>query len=360
MGVTKDRPSRIQTLSPAWGAMAMTLSGAAMISLLGPLPGTDVDQWVGLFFLALSFIAVVTLTVLYGIKWLKYPENFFADLFNPGQGAQTAAWPASLLISALATSQAGFAGYLPENLALVVGAVVGGLGFLGTLLSGLAFFTHVIGHPGIPAQAITAGWFVPVVPLVLVPSILLRLTTLAGGEPPAWTVWLAVSAWGAGFSLFLLLAAIIGGRLLMMEPPAPHALPSWWAWLAPLGAGGLGIVTSTRMLGDETLITVAYWLAAVIWGFSAWWVVFALVVIVRARHDAHFHLGYWGFGFPTAAFASLSLEVGRHHGFVWLEWVSAVFWLGLIVLLATLARNTVRAWASGALFPATTAGSRSA
>lgn len=232
-----------------------------------------------------------------------------------------------------------------------MGSIVGALGFLGTLLSGLAFFSHVIGHPNIPAQAITAGWFVPVVPLVLVPSILLRLTTLAGSEAPSWTVWLAVSAWGAGFSLFLLLAAIIGGRLLMLEPPAAHALPSWWAWLAPLGAGGLGMVTSTRMLTEDTLITVAYWLALVVWGFSAWWVVFALVVIWAKRKEAHFHLGYWGFGFPTAAFASLSLEVARHHGFAWLEWISVVFWAGLIVLVVSLAQKTVVLWRSGELFP---------
>ncbi len=330
--------------------MAMTISGLAMISLLGPLPGSDIDSWVGLFFLALSWVLVLTLSVLYSTKLIKYRANFVADLFNPGQGAQTAAWPAALLISALATSQAGFGGYIAADIALTVGIVFGGLGLVGTALSGFAFFSHVIGQPNIPAQAITAGWFVPVVPLVLVPSITLRLTTIAGGEPPQWAVWLAVSAWGIGFGLFMLLAAIIGGRLLMLEPPAAHALPSWWAWLAPLGAGGLGIVTSTRMLGDEVLITVAYWLAAAIWGFSAWWVVFALIIIVGKRHEARFHLGYWGFGFPTAAFGSLSLEVGRHHDFAGLGIVAIVFWLALIIVVASLTAKTIAAWRSGQLF----------
>ena len=330
--------------------MAMTISGLAMVSLLGPLPDSPIDSWVGLFFLALSWVVVLTLTGLYLTKLVKYPSNFMADLFNPGQGAQTAAWPAALLISALATSQAGFGGYIPADIALPVGIVVGGLGLIGTALSGFAFFSHVIGHPNIPAQAITAGWFVPVVPLVLVPSITLRLTAIAGGEPPRWSVWLAVSAWGIGFGLFMLLAAIIGGRLLMMEPPAAHALPSWWAWLAPLGAGGLGIVSSTRMLADEVLITVAYWLAAAIWGFSAWWVIFALIVIIGKRKEASFHLGYWGFGFPTAAFASLSLEVGRHHDFAGLGVVAIVFWLALMAIVVTLAVKTASAWRSGKLF----------
>ena len=119
--------------------------------------------------------------------------------------------------------------------------------------------------------------------------------------------------------------------------------------MAPLGAGGLGIVTSTRLIGDESLESVAYWLAAAVWGFSAWWVIFAAVIILRARAEAKFHVGYWGFGFPTAAFSSLSLEVGRHHGFVWLEWVSVVFWLGLIVLVAWLATRSVSAARRGEL-----------
>jgi len=345
------KPSVIQSLPPAWGSLAMSVSGLAMASLLGPLPGTELDRWVGLVVLAVSFVAVVVITVLYGIKMVAHWPSFKADLFNPGQGAQTAAWPAALLISALATSQAGYAGYLPEALSFWVGSIVGGLGFIGTVLSGFAFFSHVIGHSNIPAQAITAGWFVPVVPLVLVPSILLRITALSGTPVQSWVVWLGLSAWGVGFGLFMLLAAVIGGRLLMMEPPSVHALPSWWAWLAPLGAGGLGLVTSTSLLGDQTLVTIAFWLAALIWGFSAWWVVFALYVIWSNRKEAKFHLGYWGFGFPTAAFTTLSLQVGHAFSFPWLQVVAGVFWVGLLVLMLWLAAKTLAAWRQGAFSP---------
>jgi tellurite resistance protein TehA-like permease len=326
-----------------------------MISLLGPLPGTSLDTSLGLFFLGLALLTVTVLTVLYAIKMATNWTGFLADLFTPGQGAQTAAWPASLLISALATGQAGLIGTVPASLALPVATVLASIGFLGTLASGLAFFSHVIGQSEVPAQAITAGWFVPVVPLVLVPSIVLRLTSLTDNTALNWTVWIAVSSWGMGFGLFMLLAAIIGGRLLMREPPAAHALPSWWAWLAPLGAGGMGMVTTARLTADESIISLTYWLASAIWGFSAWWVLFALVVIYSHRREASFHLGYWGFGFPTAAFASLSLEVGRFHGFVWLETVASVFWGALLVLVAWLVWQTVGLWRKGALFPSPTA-----
>jgi len=62
-------------------------------------------------------------------------------------------------------------------------------------------------------------------------------------------------------------------------------------------------------------------------------------------------LGYWGFGFPTAAFASLSLEVGRHHGFAGLSVIAIVFWVALLAIVTVLAYKTVAQWRAGTLFP---------
>ncbi len=342
--------SRIATLHPAWGALAMSVAGASMVSLLDPLPGSQLDDTIGLVFLALSGLTALTITVLYGIKLVWHTDSFLADLRHPGMGSQTAAWPASLLITALATSQAATSGVLSPGLALWPAMVVGGLGLVGTALIGFAFFARVIGLEQIPPAAISASWFVPVVPLVLVPSISVRLKNLDSPLPDALLTWLGVAAWGIGFGLFMLLAAIIGGRLLLAEPLPPHALPSWWAWLAPLGAGGLGMVSGATLIGDTASIAVAEWLILAVWGFSAWWAVFALIVIIRSRAAAHFHLGYWAFGFPTAAFASLSLEVARRHDFAALSVFGAILWLSLGVLLVWLTGKTVRGVRSGAVF----------
>jgi tellurite resistance protein TehA-like permease len=328
----------------------MSVAGAAMISLLDPLPQTTADQTIGLGFLALALIATTVISIAYGIKLFAHTTHFMTDLYHPGVGSQTAAWPASMLITALAASQAGTVGAIPPGLAVWVAMVIGALGLVGTAIVGFLFFARVIGQTDIPPAAITASWFVPVVPLVLVPSISVRLLRLDPPLPESFLVWLGVSAWGIGFGLFMLLAAIIGGRLLLSEPVPLHALPSWWAWLAPLGAGGLGMVSGATLIGDQTLIPVAEWLILAVWGFSSWWALFALVVIYRAREGAGFHLGWWAFGFPTAAFASLSLEVARRHDFVVLAWFAAGMWIALGVLLVWLSTQTVKAWKSGAVF----------
>jgi tellurite resistance protein TehA-like permease len=342
--------SRIATLHPAWGALAMSVAGASMVSLLDPLPGSWVDDIIGLLFLALSGIIAVTITILYGIKLFAHRDSFLSDLNNPSIGSQTAAWPASLLITALATSQAATTGALSAGFALWPAIVFATLGLVGTALVGFAFFSRVIGLDHIPPAAISASWFVPVVPLVLVPSISVRLRGLGSPLPDALLTWLGVAAWGIGFGLFMLLAAIIGGRLLLAEPSPAHALPSWWAWLAPLGAGGLGMVSGATLIGDPAAIAVAEWMILAVWGFSAWWAVFALIVIFRSRTAAHFHLGYWAFGFPTAAFTSLGLEVARRHDFPVLSAFGTVVWVILGVLLVWLTGKTLSGVRSGAVF----------
>lgn len=342
--------SRIATLHPAWGALAMSVAGASMVSLLDPLPASTIDTAIGAVFLTLSVLTALTITVLYGIKLFRHTGNFVADLRHPGMGSQTAAWPASLLITALATSQAANSGVVSWDLALWPALIVGALGLVGTALVGFVFFSRVIGQEHVPPAAISASWFVPVVPLVLVPSISVRLQQGDSFLSDAFLTWLGVAAWGIGFGLFLLLAAIIGGRLLLAEPLPVHALPSWWAWLAPLGAGGLGMISGSTLIGDPSAIAVAEWLVLAVWGFSAWWAIFALIVIIRARQDSHFHLGYWAFGFPTAAFGSLSLEVARRHELPVLSGFGAVVWVSLGVLLVWLTAKTLAGVRSGSVF----------
>ena len=332
----------------------MSASGIAMVSLLDPLPTLSFDTALGLVLLSIAALIAITVTVFFSIKALRYPESFRQDLANPGFGSQTAAWPAALLILALALTQAGRAEAIPEGLALTAGVGFFGLGLIGTLASGIAFFSRVIGRADIPAQAITASWFVPVVPLVLVPSILVRINDLAPSWDTAALALFGVVAWGTGFSLFMLLAAIIGGRLLTHEPPAPHAVASWWAWLAPIGAGSLGIVSLSILLTDafgwSSLSEMASFAIAALWGFALWWAFFAGLIIARQIRKVKFHIGLWGFGFPTAALVSLTLEVGRRFESEWVGYFGSVLWILMLFGVGLLVVKTVQGMRSGQIF----------
>ncbi len=343
---------RLATLHPAWGAALMSLSGAALVSLRDPLPGLDLDAVIGLALLVLSSFAALALTVVMIVRAVRYNEAFLADLANPGIGAMIASWPAGLQVFALAVLQAGVADALPAELALVVGMVAFVPGVIGTLVSGYAFYTRIIGVAEVPHAAVSGSWFVPVVPLVLTPSILSRALDL--GLPGDATVWAFVSliAWGIGFTLFLMLASIIGSRLLVAAPPSAHQAPSWWGWLAPLGAGGVGLLASVEFASAAGVVEgvdgIALLLVTVMWGFSAWWLVLAVRIIVKERRSMHFHLGWWGFGFPTAAFVNLTAVVARRWELEWLVALDPVLWVAVLVVIATLIVLTLRGLRSGA------------
>lgn len=352
---TMDAPastSRLATLHPAWGASLMSLSGAALVSLRDPLPGLELDAIIGLALLALAAIVAVALTVATSVRVIRHNEAFLADLANPGIGAMIASWPAGLQVFALAVLQAGTSGALPGDVALVIGMVFFVPGVLGTLVSGYAFYTRIIGVAEVPHAAVSGNWFVPVVPLVLVPSILSRAIELGlPGEVRIWA-FVALIGWGIGFTLFLMLASIIGSRLLVAAPPSPHQAPSWWGWLAPLGAGGVGLLASVQLATDAGVVDgaegMALLLVTVMWGFSAWWLLLALRIIVRERRSMHFHLGWWGFGFPSAAFVNLTAVVARQWQLDGIIAIDAVLWVAVLAVIATLIVLTLRGLRSGA------------
>ena len=343
---------RIATLHPAWGAALMSLSGAALVSLRDPLPGLDLDAVIGLALLVLSALAALALSGAMIVRVVRHNAAFLADLANPGIGAMIASWPAGLQVFALAVLQAGVAGALPAEPALIVGMVAFVPGVIGTLVSGYAFYTRIIGVAEVPHAAVSGSWFVPVVPLVLTPSILSRALDL--GLPGDATVWafLSLIAWGIGFTLFLMLASIIGSRLLVAAPPSAHQAPSWWGWLAPLGAGGVGMLASVDLASAAGVVEgaegIALLLVTVMWGFSAWWLLLAVRIIVKERRSMHFHLGWWGFGFPTAAFVNLTAVVARRWELEWLVALDPVLWVAVLAVIATLIVLTLRGLRSGA------------
>jgi tellurite resistance protein TehA-like permease len=343
---------RIATLHPAWGASLMSVSGAALVSLRDPLPGVALDAIVGVVLLALAAVVAVALTIATMVRVVRYNDAFLADLANPGIGAMIASWPAGLQVFALAVLQAGVSGALVREVALVVGLVAFIPGVLGTLVSGYAFYTRIIGVAEVPPAAVSGNWFVPVVPLVLVPSILLRALEL--GMPGDARTWAFVSliGWGIGFTLFLMLASIIGSRLLVAAPPSAHQAPSWWGWLAPLGAGGVGLLASVELATAAGVIEgadgMALLLVTVMWGFSAWWVLLAMRIIVKERGSMHFHLGWWGFGFPTAAFVNLTAVVARSWELPGLAAIDPVLWVAVIAAIVVLIVLTVRGLRTGA------------
>ena len=350
--------SRIATWHPGWMGVVLGTGGAAVASLVDPLPGTRLDDVVGALLAVLATLGLLLL-VPYAVRVRRHRDAAIADLANPGLGAMYGTAPAAVLIVGIALAQLGGLGWLPKGVAWLSITLVA-LGALLALAVGIAFFARVVAHEQLPVPAMSGAWFIPIVVLVLVPSGVARSVALQPTWGTATALALATAAWGAGIVLFLLLGPVIAWRLITSPPPPVHMAASWWIWLAPAGAGGLGAIALSRLSAlvlGEPVAAVAPTLgligASVLWGFAVWWGLFAGTVVrrtARAHGGLPFHLGSWGFAFPTAAVAALTVELGHGWGSPLLSVVGALAWVATLVIWTRLAWQTARGAASGAVF----------
>lgn len=351
--------ARVREWHPGWLGVVLGTAGVAVSSLVDPLPGTSVDEWIGVVLTAVAAVALVLVAVPYVLRFVRHRDALLADLAHPGVGAMFGTIPASLLILGVSLGQIAVLGWLPSTTAYVVLALVAA-GVLGALVIGVEFFSRLARAAEVPAAAMTGAWFIPIVVLVLTPSAVARLVVLE----PAWlgttAVALTAALWGAGILLFLLLAPVLGWRLLTTAPVAPGQAATWWIWLAPTGAGGLGAVALGRLAGrlvggaaGEVLPVAGLLVATVLWGLGSWWALLAgrvLIADARAHGGLPFHLGSWGFAFPTAAMAALTVGLGQAWDSPFLAVAGGVGWAVALVVWLRLAWQTGRAVRDGSIF----------
>lgn len=351
--------TRVREWHPGWLGVVLGTAGVAVSSLVDPVPGTDLDTWVGAALTAVASVVLVLVAVPYVVRFVRHRDALLADLAHPGVGAMFGTIPASLLILGVALGQMAVLGLLPAATVWLVLALVV-LGVLGALVIGVEFFSRLARAAEVPAAAMTGAWFIPIVVLVLTPSAVARMVVLE----PAWlgstAVALTAALWGAGILLFLLLAPVLGWRLLTAAPVAPGQAASWWIWLAPTGAGGLGALARGRLAGrlvggaaGEVLPVAGLLVATVLWGLGSWWALLAGRVLradARTHGGLPFHLGSWGFAFPTAAMAALTVELGRAWDSPFLAVAGGAGWVVALLVWLRLAWQTGRGVRDGSIF----------
>lgn len=353
-------PSRLLTWHPGWLGVVLGTGGAAVASLSDPVGATDLDTWLGMTFTAVAVVLLPLLAIPYLLRVRRHRHAVAADLTHPGVGALFGTLPASLLIVGLALSMLGVQGHLPAAATAWVSLVLVLSGVAGALLVGVEFFSRIVRAEQTPPAAMSGAWFIPIVVLVLVPSVVVRLALLEPSWSTTGAVLAATAAWGAGFLLFLVLAPVLAWRLATAPAPPAHMAATWWIWLAPAGAGGLGAIAlarlTARVVGGplaDALPVAGLLLATVLWGFGTWWAMFAGRVLHRMARESDglpFHVGTWGFVFPTAAMTALTVELGRSWDVPLVSVVGSVWWVACVLVWVRVAIQTWTGVRRGTIF----------
>ncbi len=251
------------------------------------------------FPLTLILIALFILfTGILAIKIIKYPTVVKNELQHPLPGNFYALQP----ISAVIISILGM-NFLPHN--IDVGLLIYGSGVIIALAVYLPY--HFFSGMNVNLSQLHGGWFITPVATILVTDAVLLY--------PINELNIVVSLlfFGIGTMLFLLILMVLFFRLLSHELPPTELAPTNYIMLAPIGILVVDVLQISSHVGSffgSSFTTLALILGISLWGFGLWAALVNVFLIVKyLRNGLKFHIGWWSYVFPTAAFTLATIEL---------------------------------------------------
>ena len=346
------RPLGLSGFHPGWFGAVM---GTAIVGVAASLnPGhvaslAATARVVGQTMTIVAVVLAVVLGVLYVARFVQYPRASLADARDPSLGALYGTLPGGVLVLAATAAAVGPTWFAPSSVRDII-AVLDWIGVPLAFAASLAFAYLLFVRAELVPEAVNGSWFIPPVVNIVVPLVLVPLIPSSSPATARLLLFLSYGFWGMGFVLYLLIATMLYQRLVLH--PLPHAglAPSFWIGLGPLGVGALALV---KMAGAGTALfatlapaiaTASSLVATLLWGFGAWWIIAAALLLVHylRRGPLPYGIGWWGFTFPLGAFTVATQALATSWNLSALQWTGAglfvalcLFWLAVVVRTVT-------------------------
>ena len=275
--------------------------------------------WILLFF----FLAF---SVIFLIKIALYPGGVKAELQNPLPGNFYALQPISAVILAILCR-----GLLPGS--IDIGLLI--YGTIGIFVLSIYLPYHFFSNMNVEFSHLHGGWFITPVATILVTNALLQYPATPS------SVIISLLFFGIGSMLFLIILVLLFFRLISHTLPPADLAPTNYIVLAPIGILIVDILQMASVTGPmlgANLLPFAVIGAGILWGFGIWAIGVNLLLLGRYIHlGLRFHIGWWSYVFPTAAFVLGTISLS--HYFAPLKGVSLILYacLGTIFLAVLIA-----------------------
>ena len=176
----------------------------------------------------------------------------------------------------------------------------------------------------------------------------------AAVAPSAPATWLradlpaiAVSLWGLGVMLYLILIVIIFLRLLVIEVTPAEMGPAYWI---AMGATAISVRAAAGILvlhdpSSAVLVAVmrpfVVGLSVVLWAFGTWWIPLLVLLgfwrYVLRRYPRTYEPRLWNVVFPLGMYTVASFSLGQIAGLDFMASVARIWvWIGVAAWAAVL------------------------
>lgn len=279
----------------------------------------------------------VVLCVLFILRVAWYPSRFWADTARPDRAFGFFTFVAGSSVLGLRLAMAG------QPVAAEVLALLAGVGWL--LLSyAIPARVALAADKPPPAEAINGSWLIWVVGTQSV-SIMLAQLGASSGLPPRVAALAATSLWAFGTLLYLMLMAIILGRLLLVRLDPVQATPPYWI---SMGATAITVLAGAHLLRLSTSLpsvaaarSTVEGLTLFLWAFGGWWIPFLILLTVWRYASPSvrvYEQTLWSMVFPLGMYSVATEAFGETAGLPLLPPIAAAeIWLALAAWVAVAA-----------------------
>jgi tellurite resistance protein len=267
----------------------------------------------GLAVTVLASAVFVAMTVLYGLKLLRF------------RGAVAAEWSHPAKLSFFPTFSIGLillsAAWLPHAPELARALIVGGASF--QLVLTVAVLSAWLYHTTFEIQHSNPAWFIPIVGNILVPIPGAQLLSVE-------TAWFYFSV---GLVFWVLLFAILLYRVIFHSPLPEKLMPTFFIFIAP---PAVGFVSYLALVGElDPFARILY--------HTALFLTLLLLVQIPRFSRVVFGLSWWAYSFPLAAVTVASALMFARTGAPLFRTVALGLLALLVVLVALLVVRTAAA-----------------
>lgn len=316
----------VAALSPAYFGMVMATGIVSLAAKQIGLPGL---AWV-LF--AVACVAYGVIWALTGLRILRHPKRFFADMIDHlrGPGFFTMVAASSILGSEFVL--------LAEN--LTAGFVLWGIAV--TLWIGLTYtiftaFTVKEEKPSLD-QGISGAWLLAVVATQSI-AVLSSLLAARIGQPQRLDLnFLALSMWLWGGMLYIWMMSLIFYRYTFFRFSPGDLSPPYWINMGAMAistlAGSLLILNSQDAPFLHSIVPFMKGFTVFYWATGTWWIPMLVILgiwrHVYKRFPLRYDPLYWGAVFPLGMYAVSTFQMVHAMGFGFLDGLPWAFaWIAL-------------------------------
>ncbi len=265
-----ETTSRLQNFPISWFSLIMGMAGFT-IAWHKAEQFFMLDADISMALLCLTAVLFVSMSVIYAVKLVKYPQAALGELRHPVKLAFVPTLSIAMLLLSVAFLQA------QPTWSLWLW-VVGTMLHLAITLYVLSSWIH---HSKYEVAHLNPAWFIPIVGNILVP--------IAGvHHAPADISWFFFSL---GLFFWPVLTAIIFNRLIFHSNLPDRLMPTLFIFIAP---PAVGFVAWYNLTGEiDAFARVLYFVG----------LFFTLLLLSQVNYfrKLNFFLSWWAYSFPIAA-----------------------------------------------------------